>query len=196
MRITALLLALLAVAEAPAQNVSLLDRAQIKILNGKGSTLPDRNSLEFDAGPVVGNMLNAHYFPAIRSYGAGRYDYAEADMTFVINHPNALDGNPRREEFYSTAHYTRGMIYLYHASGYGCHTLAKADFEAAIQWNPKMFVAYLELSHVYSELGLKDPAVSVLRRLLALNPDETTTKQARSALMELDVESKPQTSSH
>jgi tetratricopeptide (TPR) repeat protein len=191
MRVLASFLGLMLVVEAPAQDLSPLERAQIRILVGKASTVSDGNVTVFDAGPVVGQMLNAHYFPALRDYGSGRYDYAERDMTFVINHPAALDENPRKGEFYSTAHYIRGMIYFYHASGVGRHRLAKADFEAAIEWNPANFVAYLELSRVYSELGLKDPAASIIHRLLDLNPDKAIAEQARVELRNLGIEAKP-----
>ena len=190
MKVVTLSCFLLLVSEASAQDLSAADRAGIKIFAGKASVYTDKGYTNFDPGPVTGNMLNIHYFPALRDYSNGQYNIAERDLTFVINHPNALDENPRRGEFYSTAHYTRGMIYLYHASGIGRHRLARADFEAAIKWNPMNFVAYLEISRVYSQLGLKDAAVSSLRKLLDLKPDKTTTDQALMELKKLGVDPK------
>jgi tetratricopeptide (TPR) repeat protein len=173
------------------QIVSPVDRLGITIRNGNTRIVTAGKVTDYDVGPVLGNILNFHYFPALEEYGNGRYDYAEQNLTFVVNRPYALEPNPRCGEFLSTAHYIRGMIYLYHASGFGSHSLARADFEEAIQWNPNNLVAYLELSRVYSQLGLKDPAVAIIRHLLDLNPDKTIMEQARTELMKLGVEAKP-----
>ena len=74
------------------------------------------------------------------------------------------------------------MIYVYHASGLGRYTLAKADFEAAVKWNPLNYVVYLELSRVYSRLGFPEEAASVLRHLLSLMPDMMTAEEAQKEL--------------
>ena len=137
---------------------------------------------DIDAGPSEGFILNAHYFPALKFYNAGRYKDAESQLTYVVVRPHYLEANPRRPEFMSTAHYLRGMIYVYHASGLGRYTLAKADFEAAVKWNPLNYVVYLELSRVYSRLGFPEEAASVLRHLLSLMPDMMTAEEAQKEL--------------
>jgi tetratricopeptide (TPR) repeat protein len=137
---------------------------------------------EYDAGPAVGDMLNAHYFPGINLFNAGRYNYARGELTYVIQRPHYLEGNPKRAEYVSTALYLRGMIYLYHAEGIGKHDLAKADFEAAIKWNPNNHLAYLELSRVYSDLGFATPALKIIDHLLKLKPDQRIADEASAEL--------------
>jgi tetratricopeptide (TPR) repeat protein len=162
------------------QDPSSFDRARIAIVD-TGKPIPyERTAV--DAGPAEGNMLNAHYFPGMNFYNAGRYSDAEREMTYVINRPHYLDANPKRPEFVGMAYYLRGMIFLYHAHGVGRLTLAKRDFEAALSWNPNNYVPYLELARVYSELGFADEARKVLQLLLGLGPDETLASEARKEL--------------
>src|SRR5215831_4744228 len=116
----------------------------IKIING--GPLRPRVDMSFDFGPVVGDMLNAHFLPAVNWYNSGSYVPAEFDFTYVIRRVSYFNGNPRQAEIMSIACYLRGMIYLYHAEGVGRYALAKADFEQAIKWNPRNYPAYLELS--------------------------------------------------
>jgi tetratricopeptide (TPR) repeat protein len=139
----------------------------------------------FDFGPVVGDMMNAHFVPAVNWYDSGSYSMALADFNYVIPRAEYLQENPRQGEIMSVAHYMRGMIYLYHAEGFGRHELAKSDFEQAIKWNPKDYPAYLELSRVYSQLGLTAPATSILQRLIELKPAEPISKEAEAELSKL-----------
>ena len=140
---------------------------------------------DYDAGPAVGNMLNAHYFPGINFFNGGRYSSARGELSYVIQRPHYLEGNPKRAEYMSTALYLRGMIYLHHADGIGKHDLAKTDFEAAIKWNPNNHLAYLELSRVYSDLGFAAPAFRILDHLLKLKPDQKIDDEARTELDKL-----------
>ena len=181
---------LLAATGSVSQVLSPIERMGITIVNGPSRNVPQAGPTDFDAGPMVASILNVHYFPGLLDYGNGRYDYAETQLSYVINRPQYIEQNPRQGEILSTAHYTRGMIYFYHASGVGRHRLARADFEAAIQWNPRNLVAYLELSRVFSELGLKEPAVSTIHRLLDFKPDKTIAEQAQADLKKLGVKAK------
>src|SRR5262245_7061892 len=88
------------------------------VIENTGRAIPFRYPF-YDVGPQLGNILNFHYFPALESYNAGRYQDAEGDLTYVLDRPQYIDGNSRQQEFLSTASYTRGMIYLYHAQGIG-----------------------------------------------------------------------------
>lgn len=134
-------------------------------------------------GPVLGNILNFHYFPAVNLYEAGRYADAFDNFNFFITDRFATDDNPNQASWMSTAHHLRGMILRYHATGVGRLTLARGEFEAAIKWNAKNFPAYLELSRVLSIAGLKDQAASVLRSLLDLRPDdEEVVEDAKNEL--------------
>jgi hypothetical protein len=169
----------------PVQDVSPLDKAGIRIINTGGSR-PMSPPTEINGGPAVGDMLNNHYFPGLQDYAAGMYSYAVGQMTFVINHPVALDGNPNGPMYYSTAHYIRGMVYLHHATGVGRHRLAKADFEAAIKWYPKNYMGYIELARLYSQLELKAQALAVLHLLLSLGPDAATAAIAQRELKALE----------
>jgi tetratricopeptide (TPR) repeat protein len=164
------------------QDAALLDRSKIEIIN-TGKYIPVGQTTNFDAGPVVGNMLNAHYFPGLNLYNGGRYKEAEQEFTYVVSRPSYLDANPRRAEFLSTSYYLRGMIYFYHAKGLGHQSIAKEDFEAALKFNPRNYVVYLELSRLYSGLGFQEQAATILRHLLDLKPeDEEIVEQAQKAL--------------
>jgi tetratricopeptide (TPR) repeat protein len=155
----------------------------IKIINGG----PLRPSLDmsFDFGPVVGDMLNAHFLPAVNWYNGGSYSLAINDFNYVIKRVHYFDSNPRQAEIMSVALYLRGMIYLYHAEGVGRHANAKADFEEAIKWNPQNYIAYLELSRVYSQLEFTGPATTILQRLLDLKPGEAIAKAAEDEMAKL-----------
>lgn len=180
---------LLAAAVVMPQGVLPRERTRITIQNANsGEAAPNTN---FEAGFSVGDMLNFHFFPGLQDYSTGMYSYAEAQMTYVINRPYYLEGNPRAAEFLSTAHYVRGMIFFYHAKGLTTKDLARADFEAAIRWNPRNFVAYQELSRVYSEFDFREQAVAVLNRLLALKPDPKIADEAREMLTKLESAPNP-----
>jgi tetratricopeptide (TPR) repeat protein len=140
------------------------------------------NKTDIDAGPSYGDILNNHYFPGLECFKHGYFSRAKAELDYLIARPDYVKSNPRQAEFMTNSHYIRGMIYLYHASGLGRHVLAKRDFEQAIRWNPKNYLAHLELSRVWAAVGKKEQAASVLRRLLALGPDEATTQQAKKEL--------------
>jgi tetratricopeptide (TPR) repeat protein len=174
------LVALLLIA-ALIQDASLLDRSKIEIVN-TGKYIPVNQITAIDAGPVVGNMLNAHYFPGINLYKGGRYKEADQEFTYVITRPHYLKENPRQAEFLSTAYYLRGMIYLYHAKGVGRHSIAQEDFETALKWNPRNYIVFLELSRLYSGLGFQEQAASILHHLLELKPDQEIAGQAQTDL--------------
>jgi tetratricopeptide (TPR) repeat protein len=146
------------------------------------------NKTDIDAGPSYGDILNNHYFPGIECFRHGYFSRAKAELDYLIARPDYVKSNPRQAEFMTNSHYIRGMIYLYHASGLGRHVLAKRDFEQSIRWNPKNYLAHLELSRVWAAVGKKEQAVSALRRLLALEPDEAIVQQAKKELGLLDVQ--------
>src|SRR5712691_8116138 len=116
------------------QDASLLDRSHIEIVNN-GQYIAINQVTNINGGPVVGNMLNAHYFPGINLYNGGRYTRAEQEFSYVILRPQYLTGNPRRDEYMSVSCYLRGMIYLYHTStnAFGRYSAAKEDFEIALK---------------------------------------------------------------
>jgi tetratricopeptide (TPR) repeat protein len=161
----------------------IFDRSRIDIIDA-GKPIAVRPTF-FDVGPETGRILNIHYFPAIDLYDAGRYRDSEENLTYLLDRPNYIDGNSRKQEFLSTAAYLRAMIYLYHASGVGRHALARQDFEAAVKWNPKNYLAYIELSRVYSDLGFKEQAVTVLQQLLQLDPDKEIATEAQNEIRKL-----------
>jgi tetratricopeptide (TPR) repeat protein len=156
---------------------------KIVILN-RGKFVP-KEVTTIDGGPDEGGILNAHYFPGLVLYRHANFRAAKDEMDYFINRPQYTRMNPKQAEYFSNAHYVRGTIYLYHASGMGRHVLAKKDFERSIQWNPRNYLSYLELSHVWAAVGLNDQAVSVLHRLLELKPDEAVAQQATKELNSL-----------
>jgi tetratricopeptide (TPR) repeat protein len=179
-------LAAVVLAFVPAQSDEALrafDRSRITI-NNTGKPIPLRPTF-IEAGPETGRVLNLHYFPAIDLYDAGRYSDAEDNLSYLIDRPDYIDGNVRKPEYLSTACYLRAMIYFYHASGLGRHSLARRDFEAAVKWNPKNYLAYIELSHVYSNLGFNDQAVAILDHLLKLQPDRDIAAEAQNEIHKL-----------
>jgi len=170
----------------PIQNYDAMrayDRSRIVIEN-KGKFIPTRPTF-FDVGPETGRILNLHYFPALELFNAGRYTDAEDNLTYVLERPDYINGNPQQQEFLSTAFYTRAMIYLYHASGIGRYSLARADFESALRWNPKNFLSYIELARVYSALGFKEQAINILNYLLKQEPGKEIAAQAQDELRKL-----------
>src|SRR5215467_14099459 len=143
-----------------AQNLTPEERSKIEIIDAD-KYLPYVET-HFDGGPVQGNMLNAHYFPGINLYNGGRYTRAEQEFSYVIMRPQYLSGsatvpaNPRRDEYMSVSYYLRGMIYFYHADGFGRYSAAKEDFEESLKWNPRNYIVYIELARLYSVLGFNE----------------------------------------
>lgn len=168
---------------ALAQETDGVDRSKIEI-ESTGAYLAYRVTT-VDAGPAEGNILNAHYFPGLNLYNAGRYKEAEEQFTYVILRPHYLEQNARRPEFMSTSYYLRGMVYLHHAKGVGRHTAAKADFDAALKWNPRNDIVYIEMARLYSSLGFNEQAATILRHLLELKPEEKIALEAQSELNKL-----------
>jgi len=160
-----------------------VDRTKIVIIN-TGQPIPYAPT-SVDAGPATGGMLNAHFFPGINFYNAGRYANAEAELGYVAGRRHYLEGNSRREEFMSTANYLLGMIYMYHAEGVGRRNIAETYFDRAIAWNPSNYTAYIELSRIFTELRLPERARGILQRLLDLNPPDDIAKQARDEMSRL-----------
>lgn len=140
-----------------------------------------------DAGPAHGDILNWHYFPALNFYRKGRYHGAKNELEYVIERPTYLKMNPRQGEFLSNSHYLRGMVYFYHAVGAGKLVLAKRDFEQAIKWNPKNYLAHLELARVWSAVGLNQNSAAVLARLLEMKPDDKVAEEAKKELSHLQA---------
>jgi tetratricopeptide (TPR) repeat protein len=161
----------------------LPDANTVTIIDG-GKFRP-YNKTGFDAGPAAGDGLNGHFFPGIIGYNTGRYTYAATEFGYVIRNHWFLNENPRKSEFLSITYYLRGMIYLYHAKGVGRHQLAKADFEAAVNWNPANYNAYLELSRVFSDLGFTSEAATVVQHLLELKPPKDVADEAEAELKKL-----------
>lgn len=156
------------------------ERSKVVVLNTHVIEKP--TIAPIDAGPVVGDMLNAHYFPGIVYYNSGYYSNANLEFAYVIGRPQYLEGNPRRGEYLSTSYYLRGLIYFDHAEGIGRYSLARADFEEALRWNPNNYQAYIDLGRLYSALGFRDQGISVIQHLLELKPDETIAAEARKQI--------------
>ena len=166
------------------QELTLQERSKITIIDDDKLVPYERTY--FDAGPATGDMLNWHYFPGIILYNAGQYTRAEQEFTYVIDRPYYLTQNPRRDEFMSVSYYLRGMIYFYHADGFGRYTAAKEDFQASLKWNPRNYIVYIELARLYSLLGFKNQAAELLRHLLESMPDEKIADEARKQLGTLE----------
>jgi len=161
----------------------------IKIINS-GVSLYKMTS--FDAGPCIGEILNAHYFPGLEFYRTGFFTQAMNEMNYTLDRPTYTEGNPRQGEFLGNAHFLRGMIYFHHASGVGRLLMAKKEFEQAIRWHPKHFDARLELARIWSAVGQKQRAIVVLKKLLELNPDEAAARTATQELKLLETEATKQ----
>ena len=159
---------------AQRHNITIHNREPLKVLH-IGKT-------EFNGGYSSGDILNNHYFPGILYYRHGNYEKSKSELDYFINRPHYTQMNPRQAEFFSTAHYLRGRIYFYHASGSGRQLLAKDDFEKSIQWNPDNHLSYIELSRLWIDIGNREAGFSVLKRLLELNPEDKISQQAKSIL--------------
>ena len=159
----------------------------IKIQN-RAKNLPYAKLTNIDAGPAVGDILNAHYFPGLIDYKNGNYAGAKSQMDYFLDRPQYTKENPRQAEFFSYGHYIRGMIYLYHASGRGRYIRSKKDFEQSIRWNSKNYAAYLQLSRVLSKVGQKKQAISVLFKLLDSKPEEKFIQLAKKEIQIIQTE--------
>ena len=135
-----------------------------------------------NVGPQMGEILNNHFFPGLNEYRAGLYRNAYGDLTFFIERPWALAENPNQAVYLGTAYYLRGMIFSYHASGPGRLSLAKADFENALRWNPSNYLPYLEMSRLYFRLGFRDQAIALIQQLLDLKPDDKLAEEAKGEM--------------
>ena len=161
----------------------------ITITNDVDARLPTGPPVFVDNGPQVGEILRAHYAPGLQDYQAGRYREGFSEFTYVIDRPSYLNGHPSQAQYLSTAYYLRGMIFRYHAEGVGRLTLAQGDFEAAIQWNPENYLAYLELARLFVITGFKEQAASVLKYVIELKPDESVAKDVEKMLVDLNKKS-------
>jgi tetratricopeptide (TPR) repeat protein len=157
----------------------------IKIHN-RIDNLPYAERTNIDAGPATGNILNAHYFPGLIDYQRGNYRGAKSQMDYFLARPQYTQMNPRQREFFSHGYYIRGMIYLYHASGYGRFVLAKKDFEQSIRWDVKNYASHLQLSRVMYAVGLKDKAIDILQNLLKINSDAEIEKLIKEEVSKID----------
>jgi tetratricopeptide (TPR) repeat protein len=171
---------LLLIAAVFGQDLSGVDHTKIEIVN-TGKFLPYIRT-QLDAGPATGDILNAHYFPGLNFYNGGRYKEAEEQFSYVILRPGYLEENPRQAGFLSTSYYLRGMIYAHHAKGVGRQSMARNDFENALKWNSRNYIVFLELSRLYSGLGFREQAVSILRDLLDRRPEEEIVRHAQRDL--------------
>lgn len=162
---------------------------EIKIINTGVSHYKKTN---FDAGPCVGEILNAHYFPGLEFYRNGFFTQARNEMDYTINRPSYTEGNPRQGEFLGNAHFIRGMIYFHHATGVGKLLMAKKEFEQAIRWHPKHYDARLELARIWSAVGEKQRALAVLKKLLELDPDEAVARTANEEVKLLETQAAKQ----
>lgn len=161
----------------------------VKIINTGVSVYKKTN---FDTGPCVGEILNAHYFPGLEFYRTGFFTQAMNEMNYTLDRPSYTDGNPRQGEFLGNAHFIRGMIYFHHASGVGKLVMAKNEFEQAIRRYPKHYDARLELARIWSAVGQKERAIAVLKKLLELNPDEGVARTATEELKLLETQATQQ----
>src|SRR5215831_5522903 len=76
-------------------NFAQIGRFRVDIID-QGKFVPWAPTDFTNLGPVLGNMLNFHYFPALKLYEAGRYADAFDNFNFVITNRYALDQNPNR----------------------------------------------------------------------------------------------------
>src|ERR1043165_6882400 len=90
---------------AVSQDPLSVDSTRVQIVN-TGKYMP-YVATDLDGGPVVGNMLNFHYYPAINFFNGGRYVEAAEQFSYVLERMQYLDANPRQADFVSTAYYLR-----------------------------------------------------------------------------------------
>lgn len=167
------------IAAVSTQTTGASEPARVEIIDA-GADKPVLPVQQAD-GPGA-DILNLYYFPGLSFYGSGRYKEAEQHLAYVIARADYLTQNPNAAEYLSVSHYLRGMIYFYHANGIGKYSLAKDDFEAAVKSNRKNYVAYLELSRLYSKLGFQAQAATLINYLLGLMPEEKIVEEARREL--------------
>jgi len=167
---------------SPEPQSPLSERDGITIHDTSTGPFKGKTITQIDAGPVSGDILNHHYFPAIIFYNNGNYFYAMEELDYFIRNSQFTEMNPRQPEFYSTAHYLRGAIFLKHATGVRRFSLARLDFEASIKWDKRNYLSYEGLSDVFSNLGYKDKAIEVLLDFIRENPNSKFVPEANQKL--------------
>src|SRR5262245_7018805 len=162
------------------------------VQDGISFTIRDTgNPIPFDLndtpvhGAEVGGIIENHYYMALKYYQGGRYREAYNDFTYMINRVTYINGNPNQSQIMTACYYLRGRVLLYYAEGSGRLVLARNDFETAIKWNPKNYLAYLELSRVFVAVEMKSEAISLLQHLLELKPDPDVAAEAERDLASL-----------
>jgi tetratricopeptide (TPR) repeat protein len=182
------LVLLLAAAVPSLLNQSPIAIAEIVIDRGSDKQFGPTN---IDAGPCTGSILNAHYFPGLNAYLGGNWKLAAGQMNYFLARPQYTKMNPRQAEFFTTGHYIRGMVVLYHSSGVQRLNFAAKDFLEALRWNPRNFAAQLELSRVYGQSGMKEKAITALEQLIQMGPDDKTLEMAKRDLKVLKTPGMP-----
>jgi hypothetical protein len=150
----------------------------------KQDTKYDAGSTDVAASINVGNILNLHYYPALDLYRKMNFANAKRELDYFLERPDYTKNNPKQREYFSTAHYLRGLIYLDHATGLGRLSRAKSDFEDCLRWDPGFYSAYLGLARVWKEVGDEPAARAVLEYLIGLGPDEQILQRARELMGE------------
>jgi hypothetical protein len=164
---------------------------EVRIINERTGRPRGRMAFDFEipcrGENVCTSILNVHFYPGLGDYQDGNFSYAVEQLDYFLARPQYTQMHPYHRSFMSIGHYTRGMIYLYHASGGGRLQLAKTDFEQAISWDSRNYLAQLELAEVYSQSGAKDKAQTMLEDLLQGELDPETAALVRTRLGSLQT---------
>src|SRR3989442_15704202 len=100
------------------QDASLLDRSHIEIVNN-GQYIAINQVTTINGGPVVGNMLNAHYFPGINLYNGGGYKKTQEGFPYPIPRPPHPSEKRRGPGALSTFFFLPAIFFAYQSQGVG-----------------------------------------------------------------------------
>jgi tetratricopeptide (TPR) repeat protein len=171
------------VASVYSQSADIIGNIRVK--NLRGEDIGPATLTHFRAGPCVGDILNAHFFPGVQDFKNGNYRYALGQMDYFIERPRYTSENPKQSEFMSTAFYIRGSIYLDHAEGIGRLAKALNDFKAALSWQDDNYPAMISLARVYIATNRNDDATNTLKLLLDQNPSDNFVTEANNLLKQI-----------
>ncbi len=126
--------------------------------------------------PLTGNPEAYEYFLRGRDllfqYMSHSFDDRDLDQAIeMFKHAIRLDPN------FARAHYTLGRCYVHHGQGYGGHLyyeLAEKSLRRALELDPEIPGAWLQMVYVYLHRGEKDKALATLADVRRKAPNDPT----------------------
>jgi len=148
----------------PALGRAYLDRTRLRVASGDldGAVNDGTQAIRAAPGQAEPYIMRGRAYLDRGDWLQGRSDLASGIHLL----DRKLGGRPRDASQQAADFNTRGLAY----DLLGDHTHALADYEAALQADPKLWSAHYNLGAAYLALGHTDAALAALTQAIALNP--------------------------